>query len=83
MISEGEQIIEKIERYHLKNNRLPDNLNDLGLEEKDGYNVLYYHKRDSLNYTVSFPISSETHMFYYSDSKTWENGFRKMQTEIP
>ena len=78
MVQEGNEIVEKIESYKQQNNKLPENLNDLGLEEKDGYNVIYYTKRDSCNFTISFPISEESHMFYYSDSKKWEEGYRKM-----
>lgn len=76
---EAEMIIEKIELYKLKENELPSNLKDLGLRESDGYNTVYYMKRDSNNYTVSLPISAESHLFYYSDSKTWEKGYRKMK----
>ncbi len=72
-------IVKKIEAYKCKENKLPDNLKDLGLEESDGYNTIYYMQRDSANFTVSFPISAESHLFYYSDSKDWEKGFRKMK----
>lgn len=81
MIADGEEIIKKIELYQKRTNKLPEDLYDLGLEEKEGYNAIYYLKRDRINYTVSFPISNECHMFYYSDTKTWEQGYRKMMNE--
>lgn len=76
---EAVTIIKRIETYKLKENKLPNNLKDLGLKERDGYNTIYYMKRDSVNFTISFPISAESHLFYYSDTKTWEKGFRKMK----
>ncbi len=77
-MAEGEQVIEKIELFIEQNHKLPNSLADLGLIEQDGYDVIYYTKRDSLYYTVSFPISAEAHMFYYSDTDTWEKGYRTM-----
>lgn len=78
MITEGNQVIKKIDLFKNRNNKLPKSLTEIGLEEKEGFDVLYYTKRDSLNYTLSFPISAETHVFYYSDSRKWEKGYRKM-----
>ncbi len=78
MILEGEEIIKKIEVFKKKCGHLPENLNELGITEKDGYNTIYYMKQDESNFTVSFPISAEEHLSYYSDSKKWEEGYRKM-----
>jgi hypothetical protein len=79
LMNEGKEIIKKIEDYKKKHNKLPGSLSDMGIEEQDGMDVLYYYKRDSINYTVSFPISAEKHKFYYSDSKKWEEGYRDMK----
>jgi effector-binding domain-containing protein len=76
---EGKEIINKVEEYKKVNNRLPNSLSDMGIEEHDGMDALYYYKRDSINYTVSFPISAEKHKFYYSDSQKWEDGYRDMK----
>lgn len=78
LIKEGNAIVEKVEHYRQVHNRLPNTLEEIGIEEEEGLDVLYYYKRDSLNYTVSFPVSPEEHKFYYSDSKKWESGFREM-----
>jgi len=82
LMSEGEGVINKIELYIEQNNKLPNSLEDLGLIEQDGYDVIYYEKRDSLCYTVSFPISAEEHLFYYSDTETWEKGYRVMPRAV-
>lgn len=79
MIKQGEEIIQKVEDYKLLHKKLPNSLSDIGLKELDGMDVLYYYKRDSVNYTVSFPISAEEHKFYYSDSKKWEIGYRHIK----
>ena len=79
MIEKGEKIIIKVEEYKYVHKKLPNSLSDLGLKELDGMDVIYYYKRDSIHYTVSFPISAEEHKFYYSDSKKWENGYRDMK----
>lgn len=77
-MAEGALVIEKIELYKEQNHKLPNSSEDLGLIEQDGYDVIYYTKRDGLYYTVSFPVSAEEHMFYYSDTETWEKGYRVM-----
>lgn len=79
LMKEGERIVNKVEEYKKTNDRLPNSLSEIGIEEREGFNVLYYYKRDSINYTVSFPISAEKHKFYYSDSKKWEDGYRDMK----
>lgn len=79
LIKEGNAIIEKIEYYQQAHTRIPNSLEEIGIKEEDGWDVLYYDKRDSFHYTISFPISAEQHKFYYSDSKKWENGYREMK----
>jgi hypothetical protein len=79
LIKEGDALIEKIEEFKAKNNRLPNSLEEIGLEERDGIDVLYYDKRDSLNYTVSFGTSLGESKFYYSDNKQWEDGYRAIK----
>lgn len=76
LINEGNALVEKIEAFRVKNNRLPNSLVEIGLEERDGIDVLYYDKRDSLNYTISFGTSLGESKFYYSDNKKWENSYR-------
>lgn len=79
LIKEGNILIEKIEVFRAENKKLPNTLSEIGISEKDGFDVLYYYKRDSLHYTISFPISAEEHQFYYSDTKQWEKDFREIK----
>lgn len=78
-MEQGIILVRRIEVFKAENKRLPDSLEEINIAERDGFDVLYYYKRDSLHYTVSFPISAEEHKFYYSDTKKWEEGFRKMK----
>lgn len=75
---EGNAIVAKVEDYKQKHHQLPLALTDIGLEEQEGMDALYYDRRDSIHYTVSFPISAEEHRFYYSDTRKWENYYRFM-----
>lgn len=79
LIKEGNKLVKSIEAFKYKNNRLPSTLDEIGIAEKEGLNVLYYSKRDSTHFTISFPVSAEQHKFYYSDSKCWEVGYREMK----
>jgi hypothetical protein len=76
---EGKVLVEKIEMFKAEHKRLPNSLEEIGISEEDGFDVLYYFKRDSIHYTVSFPISAEIHKFYYSDTEQWEKGYREMK----
>lgn len=79
LMNEGEMLVEKIESFRDEHDRLPNSLVEIGLEETDGADVLYYNKRDSLNYTVSFGTALGESKFYYSDSQQWEDGYRAMK----
>jgi hypothetical protein len=74
----GNGIIVKIELFKKKNGKLPDQLSDLGIKETE-QGPIYYEKRDSINYTVSFGTSMGESMIYYSDSKKWEELYREMK----
>jgi hypothetical protein len=66
----GAVLIEKVEAFRQTENRLPDNVNELGLKEpmNDGP---YYEKKDSMNYIVFFCIGFDNAKIYYSDKKEW------------
>jgi len=79
LTKEGYIIIEKIEKFKQEYNRLPNTLSEIGIIEKDETNPpLYYDKRDSVHFTISFGISLDDSKIYYSDSKKWEDSFREM-----
>jgi len=80
LMKEGGAIVKKIEHYQYVNHRLPNTLTDIGITEKDESNPpLYYEKRDSIHYTVSFGISLDESKIYYSDTKKWEDSYREMK----
>jgi len=76
LMNEGSQLVKRIEAFKAENNRLPKSLIEIGIEEVDGADVLYYNKRDSLNYTISFITGLGESKFYYSDCKCWEDNYR-------
>jgi hypothetical protein len=83
-IKVGNTIVERIEEYRAANDSLPDSLEGIGLDEsirinimddKDG--VLFcYEKEDSLNYMVWFGTVLGEGIYYYSDTKQWEDRLR-------
>jgi hypothetical protein len=48
-------------------------LEDVGLKEELGVDALYYQKKDSINYILSFGTILGESKIYYSDTKTWED----------
>jgi hypothetical protein len=66
----GGKLISEIEVYKLKRNRLPDNLNDLGISEPMNEGP-YYERIDSLNYIVYFNIGFDEYKVYFSGDKKW------------
>lgn len=45
----------------------------MGFEQEEGVDALYYHKRDTITYTLNFGTLLGESTIYYSDSKTWED----------
>lgn len=70
----GSVLIDKIETFRYTEKRLPDNVNELGLEEpmNDGP---YYEKKDSANYIIFFNIGFDNTKIYYSDKKEWTDEY--------
>lgn len=79
LIKEGNELVEKIEQFRIENGNLPHSLEELGIEETEGIDVLYYDKRDSLHYTISFGTSLGESKFYYSDTQQWEDRYREIK----
>lgn len=81
LIDEGNLMVKKIEDFKKKNKRLPKSLEEIGIKEKDGADVLDYNiDRDSINYRISFIMSIDNSKIYYSDSRKWEDYYRDMRT---
>jgi hypothetical protein len=79
LIKEGNILVEKIENFRMVHNRLPNSLNEIGVEEKQGgIDTLYYDKKSSLHYIVYFGTDLGESKTFYSDSKRWEDFDRGM-----
>ncbi len=68
----GSFLINKIETFKQIEKRLPDNIDELGLEEPMGEGP-YYEKKDSINYIVFFNIGFDDVKIYYSNKKEWKD----------
>lgn len=79
LIKEANVLVEQIENFRKENGYLPESLNDINYKGKTGADELSYTKYSEKNYTVSFVMSIDYNKTYYSDTKTWENGFREME----
>lgn len=71
LVKQGEEIIQKVEKFRQKYNKLPDDLSELGKNELPYPDQLDYTKWDSLTYTVSFQIALGESWAYHSDTKKW------------
>lgn len=84
----GNTIVERIEEYRAANDSLPDSLVGIGLDEsiritidgKDGA-LFCYEKVDSLNYIVWFGTTLGEGIYYYSDTKQWEDRLRAIPAD--
>lgn len=71
MTKRGDLLIEKVEEFRYKNNRLPVSLNELGIEENiEG--PLFYEKLDSTeNYLIWYGTILGESVTYDSSKKEW------------
>ncbi len=73
----GHEIVEKVEDFRKKNNRLPDSIAQVGIIENENTESQFkYEKLDSVHFMVWIGISFEESKFYYSDSNKWQNYLR-------
>ena len=80
LMTKGDELIEKVEKYKTVNHKLPNSLLDLGIKEDEITESQFsYEKKDSTHYLIWLGISSEESKFYYSDTKKWENIYREMK----
>lgn len=79
LIKKGNVVVEKVEKYRQNNGKLPKSLEDIGIKEEDGVDAIFYDIQSENNYTISFVMSIDYNKTYYSDTKQWENGYRKMK----
>jgi len=67
----GNDVIKKIENYRLKNNKLPESLTDIGIEEKEE-GPIYYRKDSETDYIVWYGLTLGESRIYDSKAKTWD-----------
>lgn len=81
-MKEANRIIDKIEYYRKLNNKLPDDLNSLGIKETEE-GPFFYKKINSKNYIIWRQADSSLgdSEIYYSDSEKWEKGYREIKTD--
>lgn len=76
---EGNEIIEEIECYIKQNGTPPDSLLEVGIDDRDDSFPFFYQKIGCHNYILSFSISIDESMIFYSDSNRWEYGYRQIE----
>ena len=68
----GQVLIDKVEAFRQVEKRLPENVEELGLEEETNQGP-YYEKRDSASYVIFFNIGFDNTKIYYSDKQEWKD----------
>ena len=70
LMAQGNEYIDKINRYLEDTGRLPASLQELGLEERlEG--PIYYERRDSAHFVLWFGTSVGESVTYDSRTKSW------------
>jgi hypothetical protein len=70
LMEEGNALIERIDSFQKTTQRLPENLGELGIEEKmEG--PLYYQKVSAEHYMVYFGTTVGESMIYRSEKRAW------------
>ena len=72
----GESIVQLIEKYKKDNDTLPNSLHEMGIDDMIDDVLFCYEKVDSANYIVWFGTTLGEGIYYYSDTKKWENRLR-------
>lgn len=67
----GAFLIDKIENFRQIEKRLPNSVEELGLEEPMNSGP-YYERKDCENYVIFFTIGFDETLIYYSDRKEWK-----------
>lgn len=71
LIERGNEIIERVDKYRINYNKLPDSLKDIGITETmEG--PVYYDKKDSNSYIIWFGENLGDSYSYDSDIKEWK-----------
>lgn len=72
LVAAGNALVARIDSFHEARHRLPENLGELGMEEKmEG--PLYYQKLSSDHYMVHFGTTLGESMIYRSTTRSWDD----------
>lgn len=74
----GNTIVQKIEEFKKTNDSLPNSLHEIGQNDIIDNVLFCYEKVDSVNYMVWFGTTLGEGIYYYSDTKKWEDKLRKI-----
>ena len=77
-IDVGNTIVKKIEEYKIENDTLPISLVEIGQDEMNDGVLFCYEKIDSINYIVWFGTALGEGMYYFSDTRKWEDQLRNV-----
>jgi hypothetical protein len=70
LITEGNEIVGKIESFRKDKGRLPDSLSELGIKETEE-GPIYYAKQSDAKYELWFGMELGESVSYDSDTKKW------------
>lgn len=79
MDKQGLELVAKIDAFKKENNRLPENLGELGLKKwgdwgaykyRDG--VFYYEQKKDSSYTLEYLLDFDTNKSYNQETGKWE-----------
>jgi hypothetical protein len=69
--TEGDEVVAKVEQFHVSKNRLPKSLNEIGINETEE-GPIHYKQLSETRYQVWYGTSLGESVTYDSDRKTWE-----------
>lgn len=71
LIKEGNEVAVKVEAYKAKKGKLPNSLNEIGVEEKlEG--PIFYEKKSDTEYRLWFGSELGESVIYNSSTRKWE-----------
>lgn len=80
-INVGNTIVKKIDEYKTENGTLPISLVEIEQDEIIDGVLFCYEKIDSINYIVWFGTTLGEGMYYFSDTREWEDQLRSVSNE--
>jgi hypothetical protein len=70
LMREGDEIVKGIESFRKENQRLPESLSEIGVEEKEE-GPIYYAKKSDMRYVVWFGMELGESVTYDSETRKW------------